>query len=240
MGVTAMHIPDGLLNFSTAFGALSASVFYGYIAHKKLKIASRESSTQNTKYAHFNFTPEMENLENPNDWPLPLLASTAGFLFAAQMLNFPVLVGTSGHFLGSGFATALFGPYLSFFLLSIVLFIQALFFADGGLIALGANLLCMGIVAPWSFILGRFLFRSLFAGALLSVVMASLTICLMLDWSGVLPFMSTAPLMLGIHSLIGVGEGFITVSALNFLKRTQVQRHLGLQSQIEKKGQLSE
>ena len=77
---------------------------------------------------------------------MPLLGVTAAFVFAAQMLNFPVAGGTSGHFLGAALAAILLGPWLACLTLAVVLGVQAFVFADGGITALGANILNMGVI----------------------------------------------------------------------------------------------
>ena len=77
---------------------------------------------------------------------VPLLGVTAAFVFAAQMLNFPVAGGTSGHFLGAALAAILLGPWLACLSLAVVLGVQAFVFADGGITALGANVLNMGVI----------------------------------------------------------------------------------------------
>lgn len=203
-----MHIPDGFLSIPVSCAAIAATMTTGIFAHRRLKVFIER---------------DQRNL-------VPLMGCSAGFIFAAQMLNFPVLAGTSGHFLGAAFATALFGPFAAFFILSCVLIIQALFFADGGILALAANIFCMGIIAPWSFIIIRKVTRkitksaklALLLGSWASVFFASIACSLLVALSGTAPLHSILIAMGSIHALIGIGEGLITASALAFLAKANV------------------
>jgi cobalt/nickel transport system permease protein len=143
------------------------------------------------------------------------------------MINFPVAGGTSGHFLGAALAAILLGPWISFIIMALVLVLQCLGFADGGLTALGSNLLNMGLIGG----IGAFyLFRLIQAltpnsnrGFLLaagiaswfSVVLASLACAVELALSGTSPAKIVIPAMLGFHSLIGIGEALITTAILS-------------------------
>src|SRR5687767_12270263 len=116
-----MHIPDGFL---TAASALACAVPAAACVGIGLKRAAVELDERRG----------------------PLLGATAAFIFAAQMLNCPVAGGTSGHFLGAALAALLLGPWLACVVLAVVLGVQAFVFADGGITALGANILNMGVV----------------------------------------------------------------------------------------------
>lgn len=160
-----------------------------------------------------------------SDKQVPLLGMSAAFVFAAQMLNFPVAGGTSGHFLGATFALVLLGPWAACLVLALVLVVQCLLFADGGLTALGSNIVNMGVcgvVVPVLVlaILRPLLPRTRSAGlaavaiAAWSSVMAAATACaLELGFSGH-PFAVVLPAMLGVHALIAVGEALITSAIL--------------------------
>ena len=165
---------------------------------------------------------------NLGEREVPLLGMTAAFVFAVQMLNFPVAGGTSGHFLGSTFAAVLLGPLNACLVMAVVLLIQCLGFGDGGLTALGANLFNMGIVGALG---GWLLFRALravlpksrwgflaSAGAAswVAMVVASAICAGELAASGP-PFQLRValPAMAGVHALIGIGEAVITVAALS-------------------------
>jgi cobalt/nickel transport system permease protein len=197
-----MHIPDGFLSAPVyaAGCAVSGAVCALAVARANRNLGERE---------------------------VPLLGMTAAFVFAVQMLNFPVAGGTSGHFLGSTFAAVLLGPLNACLVMAVVLLIQCLGFGDGGLTALGANLFNMGIVGA---IGGWLLFRALRAilprsrwGFLASagaaswaaVVIASAICAGELAASGTYPLRVALPAMAGVHALIGIGEAVITVAALS-------------------------
>ena len=157
---------------------------------------------------------------------VPLLATTAAFVFAAQMLNFPIGGGTSGHFLGAVTAAALLGPWSACIVLALVLVIQGLLFADGGMSALGTNILNMGIIGG---IVGYAVMRGVRAmlpagraGYLVSaavaswtsVVMASSACALELAMSGTSPLAIAFPAMAGTHAIIGIGEALVATAVL--------------------------
>ncbi|MBF0360338.1 MAG: energy-coupling factor ABC transporter permease [Oligoflexia bacterium] len=209
-----MHIPDGFLSLPVSAATIAGSVIYGIWSHHYKKIGVFLE----------------ENKEN-----IPLIACSASFIFAAQMLNFPIAAGTSGHFLGASFATFIFGPQIAFFILSSVLIIQSLFFADGGLLALGANIFVMGIVAPLSanFIYNfriRYLLNvtklpfMLMLASWFSVVASSFACSILLSLSGTVPLKTVLIPMIAVHSLIGIGEAIITLSATTFLKKSNILR----------------
>jgi cobalt/nickel transport system permease protein len=158
---------------------------------------------------------------------VPLLGVTAAFIFAAQMINFPVTGGTSGHYLGAVLAAILLGPLNACLIMAIVLLIQCLGFADGGITALGSNILNMGVVGGGG---GYLLFRAvvgilprtrtsfLAATAMaswFSVVLASACCAVELGLSGTSPLAIALPAMAGVHALIGIGEAIITVMVVS-------------------------
>ncbi|XUX00402.1 MAG: energy-coupling factor ABC transporter permease [Dehalogenimonas sp.] len=158
---------------------------------------------------------------------VPLMGMLAAFIFAAQMFNFPVAGGTSGHLIGAALCAILIGPWAGVIIMSAVLIAQALIFQDGGLAALGANILNMGVIAVFgSYFIYRLLTkilpdsrRSKLAGAMIagwfSVMLAALAAAFELASSGASPFEVVGPAMLGIHALIGIGEGLITTLVLS-------------------------
>ena len=161
-----------------------------------------------------------------DDRRVPLLGVTAAFVFAAQMLNFPVAGGTSGHFLGAALAALLLGPWRASLVLAVVLIAQACVFADGGLTARGANVLNMGVVG--GLVVGGLMLAARRAlpntrgallgvaagGAWLAVVAGSAACAVQLAISGTVPLATVLPAMLGVHALIGIGEAVITVAAV--------------------------
>ena len=199
-----MHVPDGFVSGSLNLiaGAASAAVV-GVCAWRASREAQRRPAT------------------------VPLLATTAAFVFAAQMLNFPIGGGTSGHFLGAAAATALLGPSSACLVMTIVLAIQCLGFADGGLTALGTNVLNMGVIGCFGsyvimrgmrFLLpgGRGGFLSAVAVASwASIVLAAAACALELALSGTSPLGLVLLAMVGTHAIIGIGEALITVAVLS-------------------------
>jgi cobalt/nickel transport system permease protein len=199
-----MHIPDGFLTvlISIVFWAISAVVI---------------------SFALKRVSAEMDERR------IPLMGVLAAAIFAGQMLNFSVAFGSSGHLMGAALAAILLGPWPAILVMTAVVSIQALIFQDGGLVVLGANLFNMGIagVAVAYMVhrtvstLGRGQRWSLFAGGFLagwfSVVISALLVALQLAASGRFPANLAIPAMGGIHLLIGLGEGLITVGALAFL-----------------------
>lgn len=158
---------------------------------------------------------------------VPLLGVTSAFVFAAQMLNFPIAGGTSGHFLGATLAAVLLGPANACLILFLVLLVQCLGFGDGGITALGTNLLNMGIIGA---IGGYGVFRALVAllprsrGTFLAaaavaswcaVVAGSSACAVELAASGKSPLSIALPAMAGVHALIGTGEAIITSAVLS-------------------------
>jgi cobalt/nickel transport system permease protein len=154
----------------------------------------------------------------------------AAFIFAAQMLNFPVAGGTSGHMLGGALAAITLGPWAGMLVMASVIALQALLFQDGGLLVMGANIFNMGLLTA---LIGYGLYRNVagqrngvrlaVAGvaAWLSVMAGALLTSLQLGFSGTSPFAVVLPAMLGVHALIGLGEALITVAALAFITRTR-------------------
>ncbi len=159
----------------------------------------------------------------------PLLGVTAAFIFAAQMLNFPIAGGTSGHFLGAALAAILLGPWNAVLVMTVVLSIQCLLFADGGLTALGSNVFNMGLVggaAGYAVFaaLRRLLPRTragflaaVASAAWLSVVLAAAACAVELAVSDTIPLTVALAAMVGWHAIIGVGEAIITAGALSLV-----------------------
>ncbi|BAT52233.1 Cobalaminbiosynthesis CbiM protein [Nostoc sp. NIES-3756] len=204
-----MHIPDGFVSVPVA-GAT------GLVSLAGLLIASERSQ------AAFGVRRA------------PILGLTTAFIFAAQMINFPVAGGTSGHLLGGTLAAIVLGsPWAGMLCIATVLIIQAVLFADGGITALGANILNMAIIGVWvGWMLTQTLQR-LFGGskgrlplaagiaAAVSVVVAAIACAIELALSGTAPIGIALPAMTGIHILIGIGEGLITGGVLTYLAQAR-------------------
>lgn len=197
-----MHIPDGFVSGPINVGAAVVSAATLAAALRK---AGRDLSERQT----------------------PVLAVTAAFIFAAQMLNFPIAGGTSGHVLGAALATALLGPWNALIVMTLVLAIQAVLFGDGGITALGSNIVNMGVVGSftaWAVMAivrrllpktRRALIVSTSIAAWSSVVFASVACSAELAFSGTSPWITVLPAMVGVHAIIAVGEAIITAAALS-------------------------
>lgn len=160
---------------------------------------------------------------------VPMLGVTGSFIFAAQMLNFPVAAGTSGHFLGAALAAVLLGPFESCLVLSVVLTIQCLLFADGGLVALGTNVFNMGVVGG----IGGYAILTVLRGILpksrasllastaiaawTSVMLAAAACSLELAFSGTIELEKVLGAMLSVHAVIGIGEALITAAVVSMV-----------------------
>lgn len=163
---------------------------------------------------------------------VPLLGVMGAFIFAAQMLNFPVLAGTSGHLLGAALAAILLGPWAAAVLMTCILVIQSLVFQDGGLLALGANILNMALIACLSAAyshraLARLLpgrkgnMTAAFLSAWSSVALSAAAAALELAYSGLLPVRAALPAVTGVHMFLGLGEGTITVAVLALIQASR-------------------
>ncbi|MGG5257156.1 energy-coupling factor ABC transporter permease [Phycicoccus avicenniae] len=200
-----MHVPDGFLDAPTsvATGVVAA----GVVGASLVRAARRELDERTA----------------------PLAGLVAVFVFAAQMVNFPVGAGTSGHLLGAALAAVLVGPATATLCLTVVLAVQAFLFADGGVTALGTNVLLMGVVGVW---VGYGVAKGLLAvlprrvssvpvaagvGALVSVPAAALAFVGLYSVGGAapIPLGQLVTAMVGWHVLIGLGEAVITFLAVS-------------------------
>lgn len=195
-----MHIPDGFLSSEVcAVTSVAAAGAIGYAA-------SRARDELDERRA-------------------PLLGATAALVFASQMVNFPIAGGTSGHLLGAALATVLLGPWLGMLVVALVLGVQAVAFADGGIAVLGANVLNMavlGALVTQAMLTGVGALRERTAGLLgvaavaswVSVMAAATATSIELAASGTIGLTTVLPSMLGVHALIGVGEAVITMAVV--------------------------
>lgn len=202
-----MHIPDGFLDTKTWIGMNGISLVF-------IGIAIRKTNRRITE-KH-----------------IPFLGVMAAFVFAAQMFNFPVGGGTSGHFMGATLIAILLGPWASILIMTTVLTVQCLVFQDGGITALGANIFNMGVVGGFlGYYIGNIarlfvqdrkaIFIGGFAAAWCSIVLSALCCAIELGISGTVPLKIVVPAMAGIHAVIGIGEGFITIATLSLLIRVR-------------------
>jgi len=220
-----VHIPDGFIDLKTsaAFAAIGAAG-----VGISLKGAQRQLSEKSA----------------------PLAGLTAVFVFAVQMLNFPVAAGTSGHLLGGVLAAVLVGPYAASLVITVVLIIQAFLFADGGLTALGLSVFNMSLVGVW---VGYGIFLLVMKvlpmkkpsvalaaaiGALISVPAAAVGFVLQYAVGATATYETSAVLtaMVGTHILIGIGEAiitFLTISAVLASRSDLVFGYKGSAQELE-------
>ena len=198
-----MHIPDGFLNGGTLLGTGIFSV--GGIVYALRRVR-----------------------ETLKDKMVPLMGVSAAFIFAAQMLNFPVAGGTSGHLLGGVLAAVLLGPWAGMLVISSVLIVQCLIFQDGGLLALTANIFNMGLIGAVGGYYAYFWLRKLLndniiissaISAWASVVVAASACAVELALSSTSPL--ALPAMAGVHVLIGIGEAIITGTVIALVNRVR-------------------
>jgi cobalt/nickel transport system permease protein len=209
-----MHLPDGFLSLPVAASAGAASTAAVGIALRRCRATL-------------------------DDRAEALLGVTAAGVFAAQMVNFPIPGGTSGHLLGGALAGILLGPWAGLLAITCVLIVQCFVFADGGLLALGANVFNIGVIGCLS---GHFIWslarplatsrtqQALAAGvaAWCATVLAAAVCAVELSLSGTFGFARTFSLMVGVHAVIGVGEAIISGMVLAaWLER---QRRVGVES----------
>jgi len=204
----AMHIPDGFLSVLLSIGLWIISI--AIVAYALRRVGKDLGERQ-----------------------MPLMGLLAAGIFAGQMLNFTVIGGTSGHLMGAAIAMILMGPWAAILIMTSVVSIQALVFQDGGLLVLGANIFNMAIVGVTVaymayrtviMIAGKKKVGVLVAGfiaAWLSIEITALSVAIQLAISNTSPANLAIPAMAGVHALIGIGEGLITVGALAFFLSTR-------------------
>jgi cobalt/nickel transport system permease protein len=203
-----LHAPDGFLSVPVAVVMWLATVACLALAHRR---ANRQLDQR----------------------AVPVLGILAAFIFAAQMFNFPVIGGTSGHLLGGVLAAVLVGPWAATITMACVIAVQALLFQDGGLVVMGANIFNMGIVGTLG---GYYVYRLLArllggeqrgripaaaVAAWVAVMAGSVAMTVQMWLSGTTALEVTLPAMLGVHAVIGVGEALITAAALGFVAATR-------------------
>ena len=205
----AMHIPDGFLSLPVSLLTWAFSLLLIVISLKRVEKDYQEKA-------------------------VPLMGVCAAFIFAAQMINFPIPGGTSGHLLGGTLAGILLGPWAGSLVMTVVFIVQALLFQDGGLTALGANIFNMGLIGTFGCYYLYKAVRSLFGfsrwrgmamgtaiAAWASVVMAAFMCSVQLTVSGTVPLQVALFAMLSWHFVIGIGEALITLAAVSYIWRTR-------------------
>jgi cobalt/nickel transport system permease protein len=204
-----MHIPDGFLDYSVCAVTYAASALLWIFAFRKAK-------------------------HTLTDRQVPLMATLTAMFFAAQLVNYPIIGGTTAHLLGGPVIALTLGPYAGMISMTIILLIQALFFGDGGITTLGANVWNMGVVGvfiPYAIVIAivkikkstKALYIGAFVGAFIGDVLAAVFAGLELGSSTIFPYgVPIAVTAMALHhSFIGVGEGVVTAGVIRVLLKTR-------------------
>jgi len=205
----AMHIPDGFLNLPVMLITWIVALYLIALSLKQVEAEYKDRT-------------------------VPLMGVCAAFIFAAQMINFPIPGGTSGHLLGGTLVGVLLGPWAGSLVMAVVFIVQGVMFQDGGITVMGANIFNMGLIGTFG---GYYLFRAIrhtigrdkLAGmvtgsaiaAWVSVVVAATVCAIELGLSGTVPLSVALTAMVGWHLLIGLGEALITVVTVVFIWRSR-------------------
>lgn len=205
----AMHIPDGFLNLPVSLITWVIAIALIVVALNQVKAKYQERT-------------------------VPIMGVCGAFIFAAQMINFPIPGGTSGHLLGGTLAGILLGPWAGTLVVSVVFIVQAIVFQDGGITVLGANITNMGLIGTFG---GYYLYRAIRSAigrnswrkmaiatavsAWSSVFIASILVAIELALSGTVPLNVAVSAMAFWHLLIGIGEALITLVVVSFIWRTR-------------------
>jgi cobalt/nickel transport system permease protein len=226
-----MHIPDGFLDPKISYGLMGAAVAVLSYCFARVKAAVTALAPQE---AFATVGKGISNLTGKSRRILTRLGEqriyqmgmVAALVFAAQMFNFPIASGTSGHLIGGVMAVVLLGPFAGTIVIAAVLMVQAFFFADGGLIALGANVINMAFLAGFlSYYLYSVLkkhlleWQSIALTAWCSVVLAALAASLEIGLSGTFALGAVTSSMLKVHVIIGLAEALITVALANVFRK---------------------
>lgn len=204
-----LHIPDGFLSLPVSLLTWIIAIGLIALALNRVKADYKERA-------------------------VPVMGVCAAFIFAAQMINFPIPGGTSGHLLGGTLAGVLLGPWAGSLVMVVVFIVQAFLFQDGGITVLGANITNMGLIGTFfgyylyrtiRYALGRDTWRGIGIGtavaAWTSVVVASIVVAIQLALSGTVPLGVALTAMTFWHVLIAIGEAAITVLAVSYIWRTR-------------------
>lgn len=205
----ALHIPDGFLSWPVSLVCWVLAIALIALCLNRVQAEYQEKA-------------------------VPLMGVCAAFIFAAQMINFPIPGGTSGHLLGGTLAGVLLGPWAGSLVMVVVFIVQAAIFQDGGLTVLGANVTNMGLIGTFGgyyvyrtirYTIGRDTWSGVAVGTVvaswLSVFVAAILTALQLALSGTVPLGIALTAMASWHILIGIGEALITLAAVSFIWRTR-------------------
>jgi cobalt/nickel transport system permease protein len=227
-----MHIPDGFIDPKISIGLIFLSAFAVFKSFSKVLNDVTHLTPEIALSAASNVAKNItfgtkRVLSKFGENKIYLMGLIGALVFAAQMFNFPVESGTSGHLIGGVFTSVLLGPFAGIIVMAVVVVVQTLFFADGGTLALGANLINMAVIASFfGFYIYHYIYKltkrewfAIFLASWLSVVLASISTSLQLGLSGTINLSLVLPAMVKVHALIGIGEGLITLLLIDFVRR---------------------
>jgi cobalt/nickel transport system permease protein len=234
-----MHIPNGLLDPKVSAGAsFAAAGVLGYcFAKVKQALSAIVPGSVLAGAGNIGCTiteGSKKLISSFAENHIMKMGAIASLIFSAQMFNFPINSGTSGHLLGGIIAAIALGPFSGVLVISSVLAVQSIFFADGGLMALGANIVNMAVVGTlltyYIYFIIHKLIKSdagLIAGAgiaaFFSVVLASAACSFEVAMSGTIELGKILPAMISVHAVIGIAEALITIMAINILKNIKFE-----------------
>lgn len=225
-----MHIPDGFLDPKVSAGMMgAAAVVFGYCLSKVRAVVTAvvpQHALAAAGRGMSNVAGGMRRvLTGDGERTIYKMGMTAALVFAAQMFNFPISDGTSGHLIGGVFASLILGPFAGAIVIAVVLAVQMLFFADGGLLAIGANVINMSlfgtIVAYYIYYYLKKVvpeWLAILAAAWAAVPLAAFACALELGFSGTIPFEQVIPAMVNVHMVIGIAEALITLALVNIFR----------------------
>ena len=226
-----MHIPDGFLDPKMSGGLLGmAAGVLGYCLGKVMKAVTAVVPGR-VLAAAGNIAGSIQlggrrALTKIGEEKIYQMGVVAAWIFSAQMFNFPVNSGTSGHLMGGVFAAVLLGPYAGTIVISAVLLIQSMVFADGGISALGANIINMALLGSFASYYVYSGLKSLFpevvsiaVASWFSVVLAAFACSVEIGLSGTTGLYDAALNMFKVHSIIGIAEAVLTVFMLRLFNR---------------------
>jgi len=225
-----MHIPDGFLDPKISTGLVGAAVVVLSFSIAKV----REAVTALAPVAAMaaagrgmsNVVGGMRRvLTGDGERTIYQMGMVAALVFAGQMFNFPISSGTSGHLIGGVFASVILGPFAGAIVIAVVLAVQMLFFADGGLLAIGANIINMSLFGT---IIAYYIYYylkkivpewvAILVAAWMAVPLAAFACALELGISGTIPFEKVIPAMVNVHMVIGIAEALITLALVNVFR----------------------
>jgi len=225
-----MHIPDGFLDPKISTGLVGAAVVVLGFSFAKVREAVTALAPAAALVAAgrgmSNVVGGMRRvLTGDGERTIYQMGMVAALVFAGQMFNFPISSGTSGHLIGGVFASVILGPFAGAIVIAAALAVQMLFFADGGLLAIGANIINMSLFGT---IIAYYIYfylkkaipewLAILAAAWVSVPLAAFACVLELGFSGTIPFEKVIPAMVNVHMVIGIAEALITLALVNVFR----------------------